>query len=310
MHRRLMGLVVLGVVMGLFAGCSSYHGTLRTRAGMLVSTDWLAEHLDDPNVVVLEAGMTRTRYAAGHIPGARFVAWTDVAVTRGVPNEIPPVVDLLPVVRRLGLDETKRIVIYDQSGGVPAARVYVALDYAGLGDRAALLDGLWPKWKVEGRPVTTEVPKPVMSSYVPRLRPEFVVTLDDMKDYVYLKSEVGGAPVAILDARPPAQYAGTDPGEGIKRPGHIPGARSLFWKRTLVNDERPVLRSVDELRAIFGEAGAAPGDTAIAYCRTGGQASFLYFALKYLGYDARFYDGSFYEWQSDPETKVIQGDRP
>ena len=310
MHRRLVGLVVVGVVMGLFGGCSSYHGALHTRADMLVSTDWLAGHLDDPNVVVLEAGMTRTAYDAGHIPGARFVAWSDVAVTRDVPNEIPPVVDLLPVVRRLGIDGTKRIVIYDQAGGVPAARVYIALDYLGLGDRTALLDGLWPKWKIEGRADTMRVPEPATSSYVPRLRPEFVVTLRNMQDYVYLKSQVGGAPVDILDARPPAQYSGADPGEGIERPGHIPGAHSLFWKRSLVSDERPVLRSVAELRAIFGEAGAGPGDTAIAYCRTGGQASFLYFVLKYLGYDARLYDGSFYEWQSDQADQVVQGDRP
>ncbi len=310
MHRRLLGLVVLGVVLGCFAGCSSYHGALQTRTDMLVSTDWLADHLSDPNVVVLEAGMTSLHYDAGHIPGARFVPWSDVAVTRGVPNELPPVVDLLPVVRRLGLDESKRIVIYDQSGGVPSARVYIALDYMGLGDRAALLDGLWPKWKIEGRPVSTDVPKPVLSSYVPRLRPEFIVTLRNMVDYDYLKSQVGGAPVDILDARPPKQYTGADPGEGIERPGHIPGARSVFWAETLVSSERPVLKSVDALRDIVGEAGAAPGDTTIAYCRTGGQASFLYFVLKYLGYDARLYDGSFYEWQSDPDTKVTEGDRP
>jgi thiosulfate/3-mercaptopyruvate sulfurtransferase len=310
MHRRLMGLVVFGVVAALFTGCSS-SGALHTRSHMLVSTDWLADHLSDPNVVVLQAGMTRGSYDAGHVPGARFVAWSDVAVTRdGLPNEIPPAVDLLALVRRLGIEETKRIVLYDDAGGLPAARAYVALDYMGLGRRSALLDGGWQKWKVEGRPVSTEAPAPAMSSFVPRLRPGLVVTFKDMKDYDYLAAEVGGAPLAILDARPFDQYTGEDAGEGIKRGGHIPGATSVFWMQTLTSRDRPTLKPVDDLRLIFQQAGAQPGDTTIAYCRTGGQASFLYFVLRYLGYDARLYDGSFYEWQSAPDTKVVEGARP
>jgi thiosulfate/3-mercaptopyruvate sulfurtransferase len=310
MHRRGVGLAMLVVAMGLATGCSSYGSALHARTDMLVSTEWLAAHLKDPNLVVLHVGMTRAGYDAAHVPGARFVAWGDVAVTRGVPNEIPPAVDLLALVRRLGIDETSRIVLYDEAGGVPAARSYVALDYLGLGDRAALLDGQWQKWTVEDRPVTTEVPHPAISAYVPRLRPEFVVTFRNMQDYVYLKTDVGGAPVAILDARPPAQYTGADPGEGIARPGHIPGAASAFWKQDIVSDERPMLKPVAALRALFGVEGARPDDTVIAYCRTGGQASHLYFTLKYAGYDARLYDGSFFEWQSAEDTQVIKGDRP
>jgi thiosulfate/3-mercaptopyruvate sulfurtransferase len=113
---------------------------------MLVTTDWLAGNLSDPKVVVLHVADTPQGYSAGHIPGARFVKWDDIAATRdGIPNELPPTEALVSVVRRLGIEEKSRVVIYDEDGGLYAARLYVTLDYLGLGERAALLDGHWKK---------------------------------------------------------------------------------------------------------------------------------------------------------------------
>src|SRR5690606_29075003 len=102
--------------------------------------------------------------------------------------------------------------------------------------------------------------------------------------------------VAILDARPPAQFSGEEPGDAVARPGHIPGARNVFWQTLVESTENPRLKDEAELRRIFEEAGVDPGDTVVAYCRTGGQASFLYAVAKHLGYDVRLYDGSFVDW--------------
>ena len=308
MRARMMLLALLGTAAALAAGCAS--GAPNVRSGMLVSTEWLAARLSDPSVVVVQVGMDRKAYDAGHVPGARFLAWNDVAVTRGVPNEIPPMPDLMVTVRRLGLDAEKKVVLYDDAGGLPAARAYVALDYVGLGDCTAMLDGHWQRWTAEGRPVTKDVPQVEPSTYAPRLRPEVVVTLRAMEDYVYAKSNIGGTPVEFIDARPPDQYAGEEPGEGIARPGHIPGAASVYWMRNIVSARDPVLKPPAELRAIYRDAGVRATDAVIAYCRTGGQAAHAYFALKYLGYDVHLYDGSYIEWQAAAGTEVTKGDRP
>ena len=213
MRARMMLLALLGTAAALAAGCAS--GAPNVRGGMLVSTEWLAARLSDPSVVVVQVGMDRKAYDAGHVPGARFLAWNDVAVTRGVPNEIPPMPDLMVTVRRLGLDAEKKVVLYDDAGGLPAARAYVALDYVGLGDCTAMLDGHWQRWTAEGRPISRDVPAVESSSYAPRLRPEVVVTLRAMEDYVYAKNNIGGTSVEFVDARPPNQYSGEEPGEGM-----------------------------------------------------------------------------------------------
>jgi thiosulfate/3-mercaptopyruvate sulfurtransferase len=101
---------------------------------------------------------------------------------------------------------------------------------------------------------------------------------------------------AIIDARPPAEFSGETPGEGITRPGHIPGARNLFWQDLVESADNPRLKDEAELRRLFREAGAEPGRTVVAYCRTGGQSAFLYTVARHLGYDVRMYDGSFIDW--------------
>jgi thiosulfate/3-mercaptopyruvate sulfurtransferase len=112
--------------------------------------------------------------------------------------------------------------------------------------------------------------------------------------------------VALLDARPPAQFAGTEAGDGVPRPGHIPGAGSLFWEELLRSTDLPLLKDVETLRALFRRAGAEPGDTVVAYCRTGMQASFAYFVARYLGYETRMYDASFMDWSRRAELPVAR----
>ena len=129
------------------------------RKDMLVSTDWLAQHVNDANVVVLHVSANRTAYDAGHIPGARFVGLPEIAITRnGVPNELPDVPVLKKVFEGVGVSDNSRVILYGDASVLPATRAYFTLDYLGHGDQAALLDGGLDKWRAEGRMLSKDAP--------------------------------------------------------------------------------------------------------------------------------------------------------
>jgi thiosulfate/3-mercaptopyruvate sulfurtransferase len=279
---------------------------------LLVSPGWLALSLDDPAVVVVHVGFPadaadaaeRPDYLDGHIPGARRLFWSEIAVTRnGTPNEFPPLEKLVAMVRRLGLDERHQIVLYDTGAGLEAARAFVGLEKVGLGRNVALLDGQWKRWRKDGGPVSRLPAEYAPSSYLPRRLTDVTVTLEATRDLVWLAGEPG-ASVAILDARPAEEFVGLKAGKGVERAGHLPGAASLPWFHAILGRENPVWRPEDELRELFESAGARPGDLVVTVCRTGVQASHLYFTARLLGYDARLYDGSFIEWSADAGLPV------
>lgn len=316
-----LGCATLLVVLGLVVPHSAQ--TLRggrTRAGganssvrseMLVSTNWLAERLKDPKVVVLHVARERAHYDRGHVPGARFVAWGEITATRdGVPNELAPAGDLQKLFERLGVGDEARIVLYGDNSGLSAARAYFTLDYLGHGGRAALLDGGLEKWQAERRPISTEAPEVKSARFTPRFRTATVVSLDVMRDLSWAASNVSNPNVALVDARPAEEFTGAKPGDGIPRGGHIPGASNLFWMQNVVSKENPVMRPAVELRRLYEAAGATADRKLITYCRTGGQASHAYFTAKYLGYDVVMYDGSFFEWSNAENTPVVSGARP
>jgi thiosulfate/3-mercaptopyruvate sulfurtransferase len=278
----------------------------KLRKDMVVSTAGLAKMLGKPNVVVLHVGK-KENYDKEHIAGARFVQMKDVAVERnGIPNELPPMEQLVALVRRLGIHAGDRVVIYSEDAGLQAARVYVALDYVGLGERTALLDGQLARWKAEKRPLTTDVPAVQASQYTPRPRTEAIVELAPMRDLSWAAAKTT-APLTIVDARPEKQYTGEEPGDGISRGGHIPGSKSLFWMQAVKSAEDPVLKPVGDLRQLWEKTGVRADGRVVTYCRTGVQASHAYFVAKYLGYDVRMYDGSFLEWSSTKDTEVETG---
>jgi thiosulfate/3-mercaptopyruvate sulfurtransferase len=279
------------------------------RGDMPVQAEWLAVHLDDPHLIVVHVGFDandpalslRPTYFDGHIPGARPVAWQEITRTRnGIPNEMPSVEQLVPMVRSLGINREDRIILYDTGSGLEAARAYVTLDYLGLGGNAALLDGQWARWKGLNFPDSRMPEEVEPSNFVPRLRPEILVPVETMKDLAWL-SRQEGSNVTILDARPPEEYTGQKPGKGIPRGGHIAGAKNLCWTELLEAAEEPLFRSEPELRGMFEAKGARPGQMVVVYCRTGVQASLLYFAAKSLGYETRLYDGSYFEWVREQE---------
>ncbi|MGH9753578.1 MAG: sulfurtransferase [Blastocatellia bacterium] len=276
----------------------------RVRSEMLVSTDWLAKRLNDRDVFVIHVAAERKHFDDGHIPGARFLSSKEILTTRnGVANELPAVVDLRKVFEQLGVGDTGRIVIYGENPGLLAARVYFTLDYLGHGDRAALLDGGIEKWKAEKLPVETPAAKIEPAKFTPRLRPQIIAGLDAMRDLSRAAANAADAEVAIIDARPEEQYVGNQ----TQRGGHIPGAVNVYWLTHLLSRENPTMKSPSELSKIYEAAGLKAGQKALTYCNTGMQASHAYFTLKYLGYDAMMYDGSFSEWIAAEGAQVVKG---
>jgi thiosulfate/3-mercaptopyruvate sulfurtransferase len=179
-----------------------------------------------------------------------------------------------------------------------------------MGERTMLLDGQLPLWRDEGRPVTAQEPSVEPSDWTPKLNPRVVTHLRTVRDASWAATSAPGAPVSLVDARPPEEYSGEEPGTDVLRPGHIPGAAGIFWEQHLLSMERPLMKPKDELRRLYTAAGVQPADIVITYCRTGGQASHAYFTAKYLGHPTYIYDGSYIEWQAREDTVVREGTAP
>lgn len=267
----------------------------KTRTEMLVTTEWLAQHLKDPDVVLICIAGAKPYYDEGHIPGARLILLSDIVTKRGdIPNELPTVEQLTKVFRAAGVTSKSRVVLYGDEYNLYAARAYYTLDYLDLSGRTALLDGGLNKWKNELRPLTKEETKSAPAAdFKPHINQRILMDTGNIKDWT---ASTQATRPTLLDARPVAEFAGERHSAEVHKLGHIPGAKSLYWQELLVSRENPVLLPPQELRKRFEAAGAAPGSQVITYCRTGMQSSFDYFVAKYLGYDVRMYDSSFFEW--------------
>jgi len=275
------------------------------RSDMLVSTDWLAQHLNDPKVVILQVSRDRTAYDAGHIPGARFLALSDLVVTReGVLNELPPAADLKALFERSGVSDDSRVILYGDASILPASRAYFTLDYLGHGDRTALLDGGLPKWRAESRMLSKDAPEVKAGRFTPHPRQEAVVEIDRVKDLSSAAAKGTPGSTVLLDARPATEYSGKNAAQEITRPGHIPGALNLFWMDGQASKDGMTMMPEADLRKLYEQVGVTPDRSVVTYCNTGMQASQSYFTLKYLGYDVHMYDGSYSQWSSAKDTNV------
>jgi thiosulfate/3-mercaptopyruvate sulfurtransferase len=275
------------------------------RSDMLVSTDWLAQHLKDSNIVILQVSRDRTAYDAGHIPGARFIGLSDLVITReGILNELPPAADLKNLFERAGVSDDSRVILYGDANVLPATRAYYTLDYLGHGDRAALLDGGLPKWRAESRMLVKETAEVKPGRFTPRPKPEVRVEIEAVKDLSWAATNGATGSAVLVDARPAADYQGKTAAQEITRPGHIPGALNAFWMDGQASKDDMTLLPEAQLRKLYQDIGVTPDRPAVTYCNTGMQASQSYFTLKYLGYDVHMYDGSFSEWSSAKGTAV------
>lgn len=281
----------------------------KTNKQMLVSTDWLAKN--SKKVVVLHVAAKKETYDSGHIPNARFLAYSEITTTRnGTPNELASAENLQKVFTKIGIGNTKKIVLYGDLNNLMAARAFFTLDYLGQGNRIAILDGGLEKWKAEKREVSTQNVEPTAENFTPQINPRTVISIDTMRDVSWSVINQNLSNFSLVDARPKEEFTGEKSGDGVLRGGHIPGAKNLFWLETnLVSKENPVLKSEKELRQIYQNAGVADNKTNVVYCRTGGQASFTYFTLRYLGYNVLMYDGSYFEWNKQADTPIVTGEK-
>jgi len=214
----------------------------------VVSTQWLAEHLNDPSVVVLHLANIRRDYTAGHVPGARFLWVNDIAPgTPDLSTELPPVAKLDSLMESLGVSDNSRVVVYAPTVSTMAARVFMTLDYLGLGDRAAVLDGGFNAWKAEGREVSTEVPKVVKGKFTPRVRAEAVVNAEGVK------ASIDKPGVRILDARTPDFYGATTTGPAA---GGTHPERAQYSIHDADRLDRPAEGSGDDHRDVHGRGGS------------------------------------------------------
>ena len=264
------------------------------RSALVVSTAWLAQHLKDPNLVVLFLG-DDNEYNRSHIPGSYNVQIEDFAYdTAGLSLQVLPPEKLRDKLGSFGITNNSKIVVAHGKDFLEyATRMILTLDRAGFGDRTSFLDGGTAAWLKESREVNATIPVKRQSALTAlQLKPVIA-------DADFVKAHVGKSGNAVVDGRAPVFYDGTQAGGDRNSPhrsGHIAGAKSIPYN-SLYNSDG-YLRPTAELQSLFAKAGVAPSDTVLGYCHIGLQATAMLFAARVLGHPVRLYDGSFEDWSA------------
>jgi thiosulfate/3-mercaptopyruvate sulfurtransferase len=275
----------------------------------LVSTGWLAAHLKDPDLRILDASWhmpdsgrdPKAEFAREHIPGARFFDIDEIADQRSpLPHMAPPVEKFMSRMRAMGVGDGHQVVVYDSTGVFSAPRVWWTFRLMGQRD-VAVLDGGLPKWRAEGRAVT-DAPAQIKDRHMTVARQANRVV--DVTE-VARASKLGTH--TIIDARAPERFRGeaAEPRAGL-RAGHIPGSRNL-WYRHLLNADG-TLKAAADLRVAFDDAGVDLSKPVITSCGSGITAAILALALERIGKaDVAVYDGSWTEWGSFDDLPIAKG---
>jgi thiosulfate/3-mercaptopyruvate sulfurtransferase len=261
---------------------------------LLISPADLAARLAHPDLVVLHIASRASDFDGGHIPGARFVAYNQIAVDGDwLGSELPPVAALVALFESLGISNASRVVVYGSP--IAATRLFFTLDYLGHPNVKVLNGGL-NAWKGEGRGVERGAQGAQgargaqrAGRFVPSVQAERVAMAD------WIRARLETPQMALVDARPDDEFTGADGGMGGAHvAGHLPGARQLVWDTLVAGDGR--FLPDDQLRTKLEAAGARPGVPVVSYCMVGMRASVVYFVARHLGFDARMYDGSIVDW--------------
>ncbi len=268
-----------------------------TRPEVLVSTDWVASHLNDPGIRVVESNEDPLLYGSGHIPGAVEVDWAR-DLNDPIRRDYLDAEHFQKLVNRLGITPATTIIFYGDKNNWWACYAYWVFQLFGHSN-ARVMDGGRLKWQKEGRELTRQTPSYPASQYPLPKRDDAPIRAfrQDVLQHVAAKKR-------LVDVRSPQEFSGEKlhmpdyPNEGALRGGHIPGAANIPWA-TAINPEDGTFKTADELRQIYAEKNnVKPGDDVIVYCRIGERSSHTWFVLtNLLGYPGvRNYDGSWTEW--------------
>ena len=274
---------------------------------ILVSTEWLAQHLADPKLRIIESDEDVLLYETGHIPGAQKVDW-HLDLNDPVQRDYVSSEQFEKLLRDKGIDESTTVVFYGDKSNWWATYAFWVFQLFGF-TNAKLLDGGRIKWEQKGRPFVTEVPRFPATGYKAPKRSD-----EKIRAFFQEVRKHSGSGKPLIDVRSPEEFTGQRmhmpdyPQEGTLRGGHIKGARSIPWARAANSDGS--FKDAESLRAIYEkEKGLKKSDDIIAYCRIGERSSHTWFVLTYLlGYDrVRNYDGSWTEWGNAVRAPIEKG---
>ncbi len=271
--------------------------------GLLAEPDWLAQHLDDANVRIVDCA-TLEAYRRAHIPGAvqlpvHFYLKEDDPEGTDHGTFVTPPTAFEKLMGQLGVGPETTVVTYDDNNALVASRLWWVLKYYGH-DKAKVLNGGWHRWLTENRPVSFHAVKPPAATFTVRPRPELYASAE------YLIAQHTDPGCNVMDARTDGEWDGTND-RGNRRAGRVPNARHLEWLRFVSRDDSRKFLPAEECQRLLDEAGISRERPTITYCQGGIRAAHAAFVLELLGYrDVRVYDGSMRDWANRDDTPLVK----